>query len=316
MSRNTTTLTLVAALTSSFLLHGVCQAQVKPLVKQDVVDKIAAALPKSAPAKPKKPRKVLLFSKTNGFRHGSIATGVTSLAMLGEKTGAFSAVHSEDDSMFEPETLKQFDLVIMVNTTGELFRPRKLPGDAEAKKKALDREERLKQSLVDFVNGGKGLAGTHSATDTYKKWKEYNDMMGGAFAGHPWHMDVPVRLLVPDHPLNKVSSEADAKTDSFRSVGSRSTARAARSIARWAIATRSTTTPSCSSTTWPAFNMRWVTWKPTQLRMRRSRPESGVAKGSNVRAIKRRGGSCRREVWVRIGRRRARRFARQNRCCY
>ena len=69
---------------------GELAAQVKP----DVVKKIEAALPKSAPAKAKKARKVLIFSKTNGFRHGSIAVGAKSLAMLGEKTGAYTAVHS------------------------------------------------------------------------------------------------------------------------------------------------------------------------------------------------------------------------------
>jgi type 1 glutamine amidotransferase len=187
----------VAIATGAFLVQT-ANAQVKP----DVIEKIKAALPMEASAKPKSPRKVLIFSKTNGFRHGSIATGAVSLAMLGKATGAYTAVHSEDDSMFEPETLKQFDAVIMLNTTGELFRPRKLPSDPEEKKKALEREERLKQSLVDFVKSGKGLAGTHSATDTYKKWKDYNDMMGGAFAGHPWHQDVPVRNLSADHPIN------------------------------------------------------------------------------------------------------------------
>lgn len=175
-------------------------AQVKP----EEIDRIEAALPDKTPAEVKKPRKVLLFSKTNGFRHGSIATGAKALAMLGEKTGAFMAVHSEDDAMFEPETLKQFDAVIMVNTTGDIFRPKKLPDDPAEKKAALEREERLKQSLVDFVKSGKGLAGVHSATDTYHNWKAYNDMMGGTFAGHPWHTEVPVRLLSADHPLNKV----------------------------------------------------------------------------------------------------------------
>ena len=62
----------------------------------------------------------------------------------------------------------------------------------------------MKQSLVDFVKSGKGLAGTHSATDTYKNWKDYNDMMGGAFDGHPWHQPVPIRLLDKQHPLNQV----------------------------------------------------------------------------------------------------------------
>ncbi len=191
---------------SSLVVFAAIQTPVtaQPKVNPQILEKIKAALPEAAPAKPKQPRKVLLFSKTNGFRHGSIPVGVASLTMLGKETGAFTATHSEDDAMFEPATLKQFDAVIMVNTTGELFRPRKLPADAEAKKKALEREERLKQSLVDFVKSGKGLGGTHSATDTYKKWKEYNVMMGGAFDGHPWHTEVPVRLLDTGHPLNKV----------------------------------------------------------------------------------------------------------------
>ena len=105
--------------------------------------------------------------------------------------------------MFEADKLKEFDAVIMLNTTGELFRPRRLPKDAAQKKAALEREERLKKNLVDFVKSGKGLAGTHSGTDTYKNWKDYNDMMGGAFAGHPWHSLVPIKNLEPGHVVNK-----------------------------------------------------------------------------------------------------------------
>jgi hypothetical protein len=60
----------------------------------------------------------------------------------------------------------------------------------------------LKKSFEDFVAGGKGLMGTHSATDTYHGWKAFNKMMGGTFAGHPWHEKVPVKNLAPDHPLN------------------------------------------------------------------------------------------------------------------
>ncbi|MCA9270774.1 MAG: ThuA domain-containing protein [Planctomycetales bacterium] len=164
-----------------------------PTPSADVLEKISAALPEAAPAKPKQDRHVLIFTRTKGFRHGSIPTAVAALTKLGEKTGAYTAVHSEDPAMFEPESLQKFDAVFMINTTGECLDT----GDK-------DQHERLKQSLVDFVNSGKGLAGTHSATDTYKSWKEYNDMMGGAFAGHPWHQPVPVRLLDPKHPLNKV----------------------------------------------------------------------------------------------------------------
>jgi len=194
----------VALTVVGFVLLASVAVAAELKVDQATIKKIEQALPEGAPAKPKKPRKVLLFSKTNGFRHGSIPVGVTAIKMLGEKTGAFSSVHSEDDAMFEPETLAQFDAVIMINTTGQLFRPKKLPQDPQQRKAALQREERLKQSLVDFVSSGKGLAGTHSATDTYKNWKEYNEMMGGAFAGHPWHTEVPIRVLDPQHPLNQV----------------------------------------------------------------------------------------------------------------
>jgi type 1 glutamine amidotransferase len=176
-------------------------------VKDDVRAKIEAALPEAAPAKPQQPRKVLIFSKTNGFRHGSIPVGVLSLKMLGEKTGAYTADHTEDESAFEPENLQQYDAVIMLNTTGDIFRPKELPQDPEARKKAQEREERLKKSLLDFVKSGKGLAGTHSATDTYHNWKEYNQMMGGTFAGHPWHQEVPIKNLAPENPVNKAFEE-------------------------------------------------------------------------------------------------------------
>ena len=193
---------LTAFVLTALIVNALPSLNARPPSEQDI-EKIRAALPEKAPAKPKSPRKILIFSKTNGFRHGSIETGAKSITMIGEKTGAWSAVHSEDDSMFEPNELKQFDAVVMVNTTGEIFRPRKLPGDADQKKAALEREERLKKSLVDFVKSGKGLAGMHSATDTYKKWAEYNKMMGGAFAGHPWHKKVPVRILAASNPVTK-----------------------------------------------------------------------------------------------------------------
>ena len=130
---------LSIALVLLFTSLGSAVGQLKK-IPQDVIDKIAAALPEKAPAQPKKPRKVLLFSKTNGFRHGSISVGVKSLTMLGEKTGAFTAEHSEDEAVFAPKNLQKYDLVIMVNTTGEIFRPRQWPKDAAEKKAAQEKE--------------------------------------------------------------------------------------------------------------------------------------------------------------------------------
>lgn len=196
-------LRMILALGAAVLLGTTLTAQqpaAKPAVKPDVIEKIKKALPAKAPATPTKPRKVLIFSKTNGFRHSSIPVGAVALTLLGEKTGAYTAVHSEDEAMFEPATLQQFDAVIMLNTTGDIFLPR--DKNEQATPAAKEREARLKDSLVSFVKSGKGLAGTHSATDTYHRWGEYNMMMGGTFAGHPWHMKIPVKNLAPGHALN------------------------------------------------------------------------------------------------------------------
>ena len=113
------------------------------------------------------------------------------MKQLGTKTGLFNVTHSEDPEVFAPDSLKKFGAVIMLNTTGEIF------------KGAAAGEDVLKKSLVDFVQSGKGLVGMHSATDPYQNWKEYTDMMGGAFAGHPWNSKDTVRLknLEPKHPL-------------------------------------------------------------------------------------------------------------------
>ena len=177
-------------------------------VKDEVMAKIMGALPETAAAKPQAPRKVLVFTKTNGFRHGSIPVGAVSLTKLGEKTGAFEVTHSEDEAMFEQDSLERFDAVIMLNTTGEVFRPKRWPEDASEREQAKRREAKLKQNLLDFVRQGKGLAGIHSATDTYKKWKEYNDMMGGAFVSHPWHQKVPLKNLDPESPVNAAFERA------------------------------------------------------------------------------------------------------------
>jgi type 1 glutamine amidotransferase len=178
-------------------------AQEKKDADPKMLEKVQAALPDAAPAKPKAPRNILVFSKTAGFRHGSITIGARAIALMGDKTGAYTVFHTEDESYLEPEKLKKFDAVFMLNTTNECFRPRVNDKNSKEEKAAADkREEELKKSLLDFVRGGKGLIGVHAATDTYKAWKEYNQMMGGAFVSHPWHKAVPVKVTDPNSPVN------------------------------------------------------------------------------------------------------------------
>jgi type 1 glutamine amidotransferase len=178
----------------------------KPADPARYIDRITKALPDAAPAKPQAKRKLLVYTRTAGFRHPSIPVGIKAITMMGDKTGAYLAYHTEDESFFEPEKLKTFDAVLMLNTTGDCLRPK---GDDKAE--VQKREDFLKKSLVEFVAGGKGLLGIHAATDTYHNWKDYKQMMGGTFDGHPWTKTVPVKNLEPAHPLNAMFGGKDCE---------------------------------------------------------------------------------------------------------
>lgn len=204
------------AVTLSNLPMVTAWAEVKP----DQIEKIKAALPSAAPGKPAKARKLLVYSRTRGFRHSSIAVGQEAMKQLGEKTGAFTATITEDPAYFEPETLKGFDAVLMLNTTGPCFSedPKKFEGNPakdELQKADNTRAERLKKSLADFVENGGGLAGIHSATDTLYDMPKYGEMIGGYFDGHPWGSGdtVTVKVRDTDHPLTKPFKAGGDKFD-------------------------------------------------------------------------------------------------------
>ena len=120
------------------------------------VEKMLAALPSSAPAKPAKPRKVLVLCKCAGFIHSCIPLAAKTIESLGSKTGAWTTTVSYDASVITAENLKQYDLVFLNNTTG-FFLDDPDPAVTAARKKAL----------LDFVRSGKGLAGIHAAADSY-----------------------------------------------------------------------------------------------------------------------------------------------------
>ena len=152
------------------------------------VDRVRAAAPAKATATAKSPRKMLVFTLCKGFPHSSIAIAAKAMELLGEKTGAYTTVVSNDPQVFKPESLNQFDAVCFDNTTGTLFD-----------------DPSLKTSLMDFVKGGKGVVGIHAATDCFYDWPEYGEMMCGYFDFHPWGSDITVwvKLDDPKSPINQ-----------------------------------------------------------------------------------------------------------------
>ena len=182
-----------------------CRAEEKPSTEE--VQKITQAMPEEARVAVEQPRKLLVFSLCCGFRHGSIPYGQKTLQIMGEKTGVFQAVISDDIAMFEPENISQFDAICMNNCTGECFLPKNF-GDLTEQQQAQAKktEQRLKKSFLDFISNGGGLIGIHAATDCFYQWPEYGKVIGAYFKGHPWNEEVTLKLDSPDHPLSQVFS--------------------------------------------------------------------------------------------------------------
>ncbi len=156
--------------------------------------KIEAALPAAAPAKPSRPRKLLVFDLNVGYPgHASIAHANLAFTLMGKKTGAFETVVSRDPAVFERKSLAGFDAVFLNNTVGNLFE-----------------DPALRRNLADFVYAGGGLLGVHGTTVAFTRWPgahedwpEFGAMLGARGARHRASDErVAITLDDPGHPLN------------------------------------------------------------------------------------------------------------------
>ena len=172
--------------------------------------KVEAALPPQAPARPMKPRKLLIFDLNVGYAgHRSIPTAELAFTLMGKKTGAFETTVSRDPKVFERESLRQFDAVFFNNTVGNCFT------NAD-----------LRQNLVEFVYAGGGLMGVHGTTVGFTKWPggvedfpEFGLMIGARGANHRASDEhVFIKLDEPAHPVNAVfgAKDFDFRDEFFR----------------------------------------------------------------------------------------------------
>jgi len=137
----------------------------------------------SGPSSPRPPR-VLVFSRTAGFRHDSIPAGIAAIRRLGAEHG-FAVDATEDPAAFDDARLARYAAVLFLSTTGDVLGPR---------------EER---AFERYVRAGGGYVGVHAAADTEYDWEWYGELVGAYFAGHPAVQDATVRVLDHAHPSTR-----------------------------------------------------------------------------------------------------------------
>lgn len=145
-------------------------------------DKVAPAIPATFPNSA-----VLVFSKTNGFRHDeAIAAAGPMFRELAAKHG-WSVYETESGAVFSPEILSRFKVVVFSNASGDM-----LANDQRA-------------ALQGWIEAGGGFVGIHAAgDDSHKDWPwYYNQVIGTKFVGHslwPHLAMATIHVEAADHP--------------------------------------------------------------------------------------------------------------------
>ena len=141
-------------------------------------------------------RRVLVFSKTAGFRHDSIADGIAAVRRLGSANG-FAVEAIEDAAVFQDGSLGSYAAVVFLNTTGDV----------------LNAAEQ--QGLEGFVRSGKGFVGVHSASDTEHQWPWYGALVGACFRSHPAIQPAQIRVSDRVHPSTRSLPAVWGRTDEW-----------------------------------------------------------------------------------------------------
>jgi type 1 glutamine amidotransferase len=121
--------------------------------------------------------RVLVFSKTTGFRHDSIPDGVAAIQKLGQEHG-FAVDATEDATRFNDADLAKYRTVVFVSTTGD-------PLDQQSEKDAFQR----------YIEHGGGYVGIHAAADSGYTWAWYGGLVGAYFNDHPSIQQATVNVV-------------------------------------------------------------------------------------------------------------------------
>ncbi|WP_406105353.1 lectin [Micromonospora globbae] len=154
------------------------------------------------------PYDVLVFSKTAGFRHDSIAVGTQAIRDLGAANN-FTVTATEDAAAFTTGNLAQYEAVVFLNTTGDVLNASQ------------------QSAFESYIGGGGGFVGVHAAADTEYDWSFYGNLVGAYFASHPAIQQANVKVENRAHAATAHLPQTWTRTDEWYNyqTNARSTAR-------------------------------------------------------------------------------------------
>jgi type 1 glutamine amidotransferase len=140
--------------------------------------------------------RVLVFSRTAGFRHDSISDAIAAVRTLGDQNG-FLVDATEDQTVFTDSVLAGYSAVIFLLTTGHV----------------LDNSQQA--AFERYIAAGHGFVGVHSAADTEYDWPWYGGLIGAYFASHPDIQLAAVHREDANHPSTVSIPDVWVRTDEW-----------------------------------------------------------------------------------------------------
>ncbi|HTN67891.1 MAG TPA: ThuA domain-containing protein [Dysgonamonadaceae bacterium] len=131
-----------------------------------------------------RPIHLLVFTKTAGYRHESISSGLKMLYDLSEKQN-WIITATENDKLLRDDLLSNFDVAVFLS-----------PSDS-----AID--DAGKEAFEKWMNSGKGFVGIHAASTLEYDWAYYGKLIGAYFKNHPPAQESTVVFENTDHPAMK-----------------------------------------------------------------------------------------------------------------
>ncbi|PVY42953.1 ThuA domain-containing protein [Pontibacter virosus] len=124
--------------------------------------------------------RILVFSKTAGFRHASIPAGKAALLKLGREHQV-KVDTTENAAYFVADSLQRYQAVVFLNTTLDVLNP----------------EQQV--AFENYIRNGGGFAGIHAASDTEYDWPWYTKLVGAQFESHPKVQQAVVAVVDKNH---------------------------------------------------------------------------------------------------------------------
>jgi type 1 glutamine amidotransferase len=149
-------------------------------------------------------RRLLVFSKTGGFRHASIKDGKIALQKLAAEHN-FSVDFTEDAAAFTDANLAHYGAVVFLLTTHNIL------------------DDNQKAAFERYIRAGGGYVGVHSASDTEYAWSWYGGLVGAYFDrihGHSKVLQATIHVIDRTHPSTVMLPALWVRTDEWYNFAS------------------------------------------------------------------------------------------------